>query len=250
LRFALTGAEKLPQRVAAEFEDRFGLRVLEGYGCTECAPVVAANTGDYRAPGFRQVGFKRGKIGHPAPGISVRIVDLETGEPAPPGKPGLLLVRGPNIMQGYLGQPQKTAEVLREGWYLTGDVAYVDEDGFLEITDRISRFSKIGGEMVPHIKIEDTLHELAGATEQAFAVTGIPDERKGERLIVLHTLEADRLQQCLARLASTDLPNLWRPDPRNFFHVDAIPYLGTGKMDLARLRALALELSIELRTES
>ena len=96
----------------------------------------------------------------------------------PLGQSGMLLVRGPNVMQGYLGKPEKTAEVLRDGWYVTGDIASLDEDGFLEITDRLSRFSKIGGEMVPHIKIEEKLHELAGATEQSFVVTGFRMRRK------------------------------------------------------------------------
>ena len=115
--------------------------------------------------------------------------------------PGLLLVRGPNVMQGYLGQPEKTAEVLRDGWYVTGDIAVLDEDGFLSIIDRLSRFSKIGGEMVPHMKIEEQIHAAAGVTEHSFAVTGVPDEKKGERLIVLHILDEAQLQACLERFA-------------------------------------------------
>ncbi|MBI3934797.1 MAG: AMP-binding protein [Acidobacteria bacterium] len=245
LRFVLAGAEKLPERVARAFEDHFGLRVLEGYGTTECAPVVAANTGDFRGSGFRQVGAKRGKIGHPVPGVAVRIVHPETGARLPPGTPGLLLVRGPNVMQGYLGLPEKTAEVLRDGWYVTGDIAYVDEDGFLEITDRLSRFSKIGGEMVPHVKVEETLQELAGITEQVFAVIGVPDPRKGERLVVLHTLNDERLQECLAKLSGAALPNLWKPDPRQFFRIEAMPYLGTGKLDMRKMRDLAVDFSKE-----
>jgi len=243
LRIIVTGAEKLPERVARAFEDHFGLRVFEGYGCTECAPVVAANTADFRGPGFRQVGAKRGKIGHPVPGLTVRIVHPETGVPVGAGQPGLLLVRGPNIMQGYLGLPEKTAEVLRDGWYVTGDIAYVDEEGFLEITDRLSRFSKIGGEMVPHVKVEETLQDLAGIAEQVFAVTGVPDVKKGERLVVLHTLMADPLQACLEKLSTAGLPNLWKPDPRQFFHIDMMPYLGTGKLDLRKLRDLAIQFS-------
>ena len=176
----------MPERLALAFEDRFGVKPLEGYGATECSPVVAVNTRDFRAPGFRQVGGKRGRIGHPLPGISIRIVDPETREPMPAGTPGLLLVRGPNVMQGYLGKPEKTAEALQDGWYVTGDIATEDEDGFLTITDRLSRFSKIGGEMVPHIKVEEQLHEIAGATEQKFVVTAVPDGKKGERLVVLH----------------------------------------------------------------
>ena len=243
LRVVATAAEKLPERLAVAFEEQFGLRPLEGYGCTECGPAVSVNTHDFRAAGFRQIGAKRGKIGHPLPGISVRIVDPQTLAPQPVGQSGLLLVRGPNIMQGYLGRPDKTAEVLQDGWYVTGDIAAIDEDGFLQITDRLSRFSKIGGEMVPHIKIEEKLHELAGTTEQTFVVAGVPDEKKGERLVVLHKLAPEPLQSCLEKLAQCDLPNLWKPRPDQFFHIDALPYLGTGKLDLRKVRELAGSLS-------
>jgi acyl-[acyl-carrier-protein]-phospholipid O-acyltransferase / long-chain-fatty-acid--[acyl-carrier-protein] ligase len=241
LRVVMTGAEKLPDRLATAFEERFGIRPLEGYGCTECAPAVAVNTHDFRAAGFRQVGAKRGKIGHPLPGISVRIVDPDTFAPKPVGEPGMLLVRGPNVMKGYLGRPEKTAEVLKDGWYVTGDVAAIDEDGFLQITDRLTRFSKIGGEMVPHIKVEDKLHELAGVTDQTFAVTGVPDEKRGERLVVLHTLGDNELKPVLEKLAASDLPNLWKPRPDQFLRIDALPRLGTGKLDLQKLRETALK---------
>jgi acyl-[acyl-carrier-protein]-phospholipid O-acyltransferase / long-chain-fatty-acid--[acyl-carrier-protein] ligase len=240
LQYVMAGAEKLPERVSVAFEDRFGIRPLEGYGCTECSPVVTVNTRDFRAAQFRQVGAKRASIGHPLPGISVRIVNPESFNPVLQGEAGLLLVRGPNVMQGYLNRPEKTDEVLRDGWYNTGDIAAMDEDGFIRITDRLSRFSKIGGEMVPHIKVEDQLQEMAGATEQIFAVTSVPDEKKGERLIVLHTLPEDKLQECLAQLAKSELPALWKPRPDQFVHVDALPYLGTGKLDLRRLKEIAV----------
>ena len=270
LRVVMTGAEKLPDRLAAAFEEHFGIRPLEGYGCTECSPAVAVNTHDFRSAGFRQVGAKRGKIGHPLSGVSVRIVDPDTRTPLPMGQPGLMLVRGPNVMQGYLGKPEKTAEVLishdapnrsdaestshplpsdergagGEGvWYVTGDIAAIDEDGFLQITDRLSRFSKIGGEMVPHIKIEERLHELAGSTEQTFVVAGVPDEKKGERLVVLHKLPDAALQPTLEKLAQTDLPNLWKPRADQFFHVDSFPLLGTGKLDLRKVKELAGQLA-------
>jgi acyl-[acyl-carrier-protein]-phospholipid O-acyltransferase/long-chain-fatty-acid--[acyl-carrier-protein] ligase len=243
LQYVLVGAEKLPERVALAFEDTFGIRPLEGYGCTECSPVVTVNGRDFRAPGFRQVGGRRGKIGHPLPGVSVRVVDLDTGEPVAPGTPGMLLVKGPNVMKGYLGKPEKTAEVLHDGWYTTGDVAQMEEDGFLTITDRLSRFSKIGGEMVPHIRIEDKLHELAGVTEQVFAVTALPDEKKGERIVVVYTLAAEKLAPILEKLAQCDLPALWKPRPNQFFHVDALPILGTGKIDLRGVKALASALA-------
>ena len=240
LRIVMAGAEKLPERIAQAFEDHFGIRPLEGYGCTECSPVVAVNTYDFRAAYFRQIGAKRGTIGHPVPGVGIHIIDPETGESLPVDKPGLLLVRGPNVMAGYLNRPEKTADVLKDGWYNTGDIATVDEDGFLRITDRLSRFSKIGGEMVPHIKVEEKLHELLDADGQLLAVTAIPDEKKGERLVVVHTLKEDALKECLEKLAKSDLPALWKPRPDQFLQVEQLPYLGTGKLDLRRLREIAM----------
>ncbi|HEV2329546.1 MAG TPA: acyl-[ACP]--phospholipid O-acyltransferase [Verrucomicrobiae bacterium] len=242
LRLVMTGAEKLPDRLATAFEDHFGIRPLEGYGCSECSPAVSVNSQDFRAAGFRQVGGKHGKIGHPLPGMAVRIVDPDSLAPVADGQSGLLLVRGPNIMQGYLGQLQKTAEVLRDGWYVTGDIANQDEDGFLQITDRLSRFSKIGGEMVPHIKVEEKLHELAGVTEQTFVVTGVPDQKKGERLVVLYRLPADQLSGCIEKLTQCDLPNIWKPRPDQFYQVEKFPYLGTGKLDLREVKNMAEKL--------
>ncbi|HTY61186.1 MAG TPA: acyl-[ACP]--phospholipid O-acyltransferase [Acidobacteriota bacterium] len=257
LRVVITGAEKLPDRLATAFEDRFGIHPMEGYGCTECAPCVATNKPDFRAAGYHQVGAKRGKIGHPLPGVSVRIVDPETMTPVPPGTPGLMLVLGPNVMQGYLGLPAKTSEVLvlnrPEGissvassenkWYVTGDIAMIDEDGFLQITDRLSRFSKIGGEMVSHGKVEETLHEAAGVAEQSFVVTGVKDEKKGEQLIVFHKLDEESLQSCIEKLAKSELPNLWKPRADRFVRVETFPYLGTGKLDLRRIREMAEQAS-------
>jgi acyl-[acyl-carrier-protein]-phospholipid O-acyltransferase/long-chain-fatty-acid--[acyl-carrier-protein] ligase len=146
-------------------------------------------------------------------------------------------------MRGYLGLPEKTAEVLRDGWYETGDIAALDEDGFLQITDRLSRFSKIGGEMVPHIRVEEKLHELAGGTEQLFVVAGVPDEKKGERLVVLHKLAELKWKEFRAVLPQLDLPNLWKPRADQFFHVEALPMLGTGKLDLRKIRELAAQFS-------
>jgi acyl-[acyl-carrier-protein]-phospholipid O-acyltransferase / long-chain-fatty-acid--[acyl-carrier-protein] ligase len=243
LEYILVGAEKMPERVALAFEDIFGIAPLEGYGATECSPVVAVNGRDFRAPGFRQIAARRGTIGQPLPGVSVRIVNPETFEVLPPDQPGMLLVKGPNVMKGYIGRPDKTAEVLRDGWYVTGDIATMGEDGFLTITDRLTRFSKIGGEMVPHIKIEEKLHEFAQTAEQVFTVTAVPDEKKGERLIVLHTLAEDQLAAVLEKFAESDLPALWKPRANQFFRVSTLPYLGTGKLDLRALKTRAMELA-------
>ena len=243
LRVVLVGAEKLPERLSLAFEDLFGIRPLEGYGCTECSPVVAVNSPDFRAPGYLQISSRRGTIGKPLPGMVARIVDPESVQTLAPNQPGMLQVKGPNVMKGYLGRPEKTAEVLKDGWYTTGDIATMEEDGFLRITDRLSRFSKIGGEMVPHIKIEEKLHELAEATQQVFVVSAVPDEKKGERIVVLHTLPEEKLAPVLEKLAQSDLPPLWKPRPNQFFQVDALPYLGTGKLDLRAVKTKAAEMA-------
>ena len=246
LKLIVTGAEKLPERLATAFAERFGIRPLEGYGCTECSPAVAVNSWDYRAAGFYQVGGKPGKIGQPVPGMCVRITESEhpwDGPALPPGESGMLLVRGPNVMLGYLNQPQKTAEVLRHGWYCTGDVAMLDEDGFLQITGRLNRFSKIGGEMVPHLKIEEKLQELSALAEIAFVVLGVPDEKKGERLVVLHQLPETALPALLEKLGACDLPNLWKPKADAFYYVPGFPMLGTGKLDLRGVKEMAAKLA-------
>ena len=143
-------------------------------------------------------------------------------------------------MLGYLGNPKKTEEVIKDGWYTTGDVASIDEDGFVTITDRLSRFAKIGGEMVPLIKIEEMLHKLAGLTTQTFAVTSVPDERKGERLVVLHLLDEEKLRPVLEQLPNSGLANLSIPKSDSFFKIESLPTLGTGKLDLRAIKETAL----------
>jgi len=241
LRFVVVGAEKLREPLRQEFEETFGIDLLEGYGMTEMSPVVAVNTPDYRLGKEIQIGTKHGTVGLPIPGVAVRIVDPETKEPLPPGQEGLLLVKGPNRMLGYLNEPGRTAQVFEDDWYITGDMAKVDEDGFLAITDRISRFSKVGGEMVPHLLVEDMISKTCG--DAPCAVTGLPDERKGEKLAVLYTDPAITPEELWQRLSETDLPKLWLPKLENIHRVEELPMLGTGKLDLRGVRARALELA-------
>ncbi len=160
LRYVLVGAEKLRDAVRKLFHESFGIELLEGYGCTEMSPVVAVNAPNYEAGRDSQTGGKPGTVGHPLPGVAVKIVDVETMDELGPNQEGLLLAKGANRMIGYLGQPELTSASLHGDWYRTGDLAVMDDDGFLRITDRLSRFSKIGGEMVPHLKIEEAVHEL------------------------------------------------------------------------------------------
>jgi len=242
LEVLITGAEKLPPEVADAFERKFGVRPWEGYGTTETSPVVSSNVppSRIREPWF--VSAKEGTVGRPIPGVVVKIVDLDTGEDLGVGKPGMLLVKGPNVMKGYWNDPEQTAKVIKDGWYVTGDIAQLDSDGFISITGRLSRFSKIAGEMVPHLAVEEAIGRIEGTGDQetiTFAVTGVPDEKKGERLVVLYThLRLSPAEICHT-LLSEGLPPLWIPDSEHFYRVDQIPVLGTGKLDIKSLKDLA-----------
>lgn len=244
LRVVLTGAERLTDTLADAFADKFGIRPVQGYGCTECSPAVAVSTPGYRAAGFFQAGTHRGSVGRPLPGVVVRIVDPETKQPVPVGTPGLVLVRGANVMQGYLGRDDLTAAAMHDGCYVTGDIGKVDEDGFLFLTDRLSRFSKIGGEMVPHGTVEDHLQECAGVEERAFAVCGVPDAKKGERLMVLTTLRDEQLPEVLRQLAAHGLPALFVPRREQFVWFEVLPVLGTGKLDLRAVKERCLAAAV------
>ena len=172
----VTGAEKLKDKVADKFEKKFGVRPLEGYGATELSPVVSFNVPNATVQGIEQIGNKPGTVGHPLPGVTMKVVDPDNHELKGLNQEGLLLVKGPNVMLGYLNQPEKTAEAIMDGWYVTGDMATMDEDGFVTITDRLARFSKIGGEMVPHLALEEVYLESLDTTETVVVVTSVPDE--------------------------------------------------------------------------
>ncbi len=244
MRILICGAEKMPQPLAREFREKFGVLPLEGYGCTELSPVASANVPDIELGGTSQIGNKPGTIGQPLPGNAAKIVNPETFEPVPIGQEGLLLIYGANVMKGYLNKPELTKQAIRDGWYVTGDIARLDEDGFITITGRVSRFAKVGGEMVPLEKIENELHDILGTSERVCAVAAVPDEKRGERLVVLHlnhnTLDVGKLCE---QLAGKGLPNLWVPGERDFFAVSELPLLGSGKLDLQRLKQMAIELA-------
>ncbi len=235
LRYLLVGAEKLRPALADSFRQKFGVSLLEGYGCTEMGPVVAVN-GAYESAANRP-----GSVGMPLPGVSVRIVDPETLLPVAAGETGLLLVNGPSRMTGYMHDHERTAQSLDGDYYITGDLARLDDDGFLYIVDRLSRFSKIAGEMVPHSKVEEAIQEIIGYNN--CVVTGIPDEQRGERLVALCLDTGLAPADIWRQLSETGLPRLWMPKRENFYRVESLPTLGTGKLDLRRIRQLALELA-------
>jgi acyl-[acyl-carrier-protein]-phospholipid O-acyltransferase / long-chain-fatty-acid--[acyl-carrier-protein] ligase len=239
LRYAIAGAEKLREQIRKGFKDKYALDLLEGYGCTELAPVVSVNLPDVIGSPDRQTGHKPGTVGHPIPGVAVKVVDPDTGDTLPAGQEGMLIATGANRMLGYLGQPELTKQALRDGWYVTGDIASLDEDGFITITDRISRFSKIGGEMVPHMKIEEVVNTILG--EAASVVTALPDEQKGEKLVAFYARNGMSADELWDRLNRSDLPKLWIPKRENIHCIDSIPVLGSGKVDLKSVKRLAVE---------
>jgi acyl-[acyl-carrier-protein]-phospholipid O-acyltransferase/long-chain-fatty-acid--[acyl-carrier-protein] ligase len=241
LTHLLLGAEKLKPELFRDIKATLGIEPMEGYGTTELSPVVAANVPhDQVFPDGRHVhGNRPGTVGIPLPGTAIKTIDPDTGADLPVGTEGLIAVKGPQVMVGYLNRPEATAQVVKDGWYCTGDLGYVDPDGFLKITDRISRFSKVAGEMVPHVGVESAIMELTGVSEQQIAVTSVPDPRHGERLCVLYTDLGCSPQEVTQGLNARSIPKLWIPSPRDFVQVDAIPLTGTGKVDLRALRKLA-----------
>jgi acyl-[acyl-carrier-protein]-phospholipid O-acyltransferase/long-chain-fatty-acid--[acyl-carrier-protein] ligase len=242
----VVGAEKMPLELFDIFEKQFGVRPIEGYGATETSPVACVNLPPSRATTPNpQAGVREGSVGRPIPGVTVRVVSLDDGAILETNQSGMIQISGPNIMSGYLGQPELSAKVLKDGWYITGDLGYIDDDGFVFVTGRQSRFSKIGGEMVPHIQIEEAITQFVGDNEGqiSVAVTSVPDEKKGERLIVLHTEISKTPAEITKALSDLGLPNLFIPSQDSFIKVDAIPILGTGKLDLRGLQQMAKDLA-------
>ena len=241
LRLVITGAEKLPLDLAKSFEDRFKQRVFEGYGLTETSPVVSVNLPEPQPtkPGEQvQPSSRLGSVGKMAPGIAAEIREPETDQKLSLHETGMLWLRGVNIFEGYLHDPEQTAEVLRDGWLKTGDVGRFDEDGFLYIEGRLSRFSKMGGEMVPHEAIEGRITDLLGLSrndERPIAIMGVQDEAKGEALVLLSAVDVD-LAQLRDKLREAGIPNLWIP--KQLQRVNAIPVLASGKLDLKRCKEL------------
>lgn len=243
-RLIICGAEKLPVKLAEEFKAKFGVLPFEGYGCTELSPVVSTNLPDIEVKGVRQIANCMGTVGQPIPGVVAKAFDIDTHQPLPPGEEGMLWCKGPNVMLGYLNKPEQTAKVVRDGWYCTGDLGLIEPDGFIRITGRLSRFAKIAGEMIPLEKIEEEMQELFGTADRLVAVAAVPDEKRGERLIVLYNEDAAaKLEEVLAGLPGRGLPNLWVPDRRDCYKVETFPALGSGKLDLRGVGEMAKQLA-------
>lgn len=243
LDLVVTGAEKLPDDLARTFRETFHIEIMQGYGLTETTP--AANINQPHPPvvvstNEPQLGNRPGAVGRMMPGMTARVVDPETWQELPMSETGMVLFRGANVFEGYLDDPEKTKGAFRDGWFVTGDLGRFDEDGFLFIEGRLSRFSKIGGEMVPHGTVENKISELFDLDQTAgyvVVVIGVPDASKGEALVLLTTLDftSDVIRE---KLLASGMPGLWVP--KLVRRVEKIPVLGTGKLDLKGCRELAL----------
>ncbi len=241
LRLVVTGGEKLRPDIAEKYKSITGLTVVEGYGCTETSPIVSINLSSSIFTLGSEAGVP-GSIGVPMPGVCVKIVDPETFEPLPEDHEGLLLVKGPIVMKGYLKDSEGTANVLKDGWYNTGDIAKMRWDGYITITGRQSRFSKISGEMVPHEMVEAAISEIIKKDTRCVAVAGKPDGRKGEKLVVLYSDKDIDPKEIIQGLKEKGLTNLWIPKNDDFIYIEHMPLLGTGKLDLRRVKELVAAL--------
>ncbi len=245
IKLVVSGAEKLPAAVSEAFREKLGLEILEGYGLTETSPVTNANLPDPEPDPDPNVpvlpGLRRGSVGHLLPGIAARITDPDSDLPQPLHETGMIWLKGANIFQGYLNDPKRSHAVLQGGWFKTGDIGRLDADGFLFIEGRLSRFSKIGGEMVPHETVETYLNnalQFGSSDERRLAIAGIPDPSKGEALVLLCTdpdLDFDSLRK---HLIAEGVPSLWVP--KKWKHVETIPCLASGKLDIRACQELAL----------
>jgi acyl-[acyl-carrier-protein]-phospholipid O-acyltransferase/long-chain-fatty-acid--[acyl-carrier-protein] ligase len=249
------GAEKLPTYLIDAWEEKFGVRPVEGYGATELSPVVSTNVPKGRRADYLEF-LREGTIGRPLVNLLARVVKPESinnknGKPPEvlpnDGEtPGMLQIKGQSVMKGYYKDAEKTAEVIQDGWYSTGDIATIDKEGFIKIVGRESRISKIAGEMVPHILIEDEINKIIAEQqtdengEVRIAVSAVPNEQKGERLVILHTELPQTPEEICKALRRAGLPNHWVPSPNDFYRIETIPVLGTGKLDLRAVKDLAM----------
>ena len=250
LKLIVTGAEKLPRSVAEAFEAKFGKPVLEGYGLTETSPASNVNLPDPEPVGAEHShpilpGSRPGSVGQLLPGLAVRITHTETGERLPVHHTGIIWFKGANVFTGYLNDPKRTEDVLdKQGWFRSGDVGRMDMDGFLYIEGRLSRFSKIAGEMVPHETVEEAIIKamgLEGEAARKIVITGVPDAEKGEALVLISTVpgppEHLEIVELRYRLIDRGVPNLWIP--KKMIRVEDIPVLASGKLDIKACEVIA-----------
>jgi acyl-[acyl-carrier-protein]-phospholipid O-acyltransferase/long-chain-fatty-acid--[acyl-carrier-protein] ligase len=224
LRVAVAGADKTPDSLRAGFIEKHNLELCEGYGTTETSPVVATNLPDANKPG---------SVGRVLPSVRVKIVDISSGEVLPPGSEGKILVKGDLVMKGYFDDIEETSLRVKDGWYETGDMGLMDEEGYLWHRGRLKRFVKIGGEMVSLVKIESVLLELLPEGVDC-CVVEVPDSLKGARIVVALTAEVN--EKKVLRAMADELPNIALP--KQFVVLDEFPKMGSGKIDFRTITEL------------
>jgi acyl-[acyl-carrier-protein]-phospholipid O-acyltransferase/long-chain-fatty-acid--[acyl-carrier-protein] ligase len=228
LRVAVVGADRCPDALRAGFTEKHELPLCEGYGATETSPVICVNTPETNKPG---------SVGKPLRGVEVRVEDVETGEECAVGESGRVLAKGDLVMDGYLNDREATTRAIRAGWYDTGDLGYLDADGYLWLTGRLTRCVKVGGEMVSLSHVERTLAALL-PEDDSCCVVALPDPKRGSRIVAVLTGEHDESE--LTKKLAEELPRV--AIPKEFVRVDEVPTLGGTKVDFRAAGELAASL--------
>lgn len=241
LRIVVAGAEKLKEDVKKEFKMKFGHEIYEGYGTTEATPVVSCNLPNSLDPDFftELIFNKPGTVGLPLPGTVIKIVDPKTLEELNTGEEGLILIGGHQVMEGYYDDIAKTSDVIVKingiRYYKSGDIGLLDQDGFLKITDRVSRFAKIGGEMISLASVEEKVSNALGEDIETICVS-VEDDKKGEKIVLLYKGEISPNEVSL-KLRASHVPPLMLPS--SVYKLEEMPLLGSGKVDLKAAKNLA-----------
>ncbi len=243
IRNCILGGEKLKHQQLLNLQKNLSVTPVEGYGLAETSPVVSCNVPNHvtLADGRVIEGTKVGTVGLPVPGTLIRIIDVDTAENLPAGSSGMILVRGPQVMLGYLNQAAETARAVKDGWFNTGDIGFLDDEGFLTVTGRLSQFSKIAGEMVSHIAVADEIQRVTGQSAGDVFVTSIPDDSRGEKLVVIYCNLGKTPQEIVSELKKSSMPRLWIPSWHDFIEVAALPVMPNGKLNLRKLKEIALD---------
>jgi acyl-[acyl-carrier-protein]-phospholipid O-acyltransferase/long-chain-fatty-acid--[acyl-carrier-protein] ligase len=228
IRLLITGADKCPDALRRGFLERHQLDLIEGYGATETSPVIAVNTPGHNRPG---------SVGKALPNVQVLVEHYETGEPCGVNEVGKILVKGPSVMKAYFDDFEATTQRIRHGWYDTGDMGYMDQDGFLWHVGRLQRFLKIGGEMVSLVKVEDLLERLVPA-DVVCCVVEVPDALRGARIVAAVTQQVDE-KAILNRMAE-ELPRIALP--RQFVVLPELPKMSSGKLDFRAITEIVRDI--------
>lgn len=217
LKYAVSGADKCPDALRQGFKDKHGITLYEGYGTTETSPCISVNSPEFNRPG---------SVGRILPNVKVKIVNYETGEDCNTGEVGRIMVKGDLVMRGYLDDFEETSMRIRHGWYDTGDMGFMDKEGYLWHSGRLKRFVKIGGEMVSLVKVESVLEKILPSGVSC-CVVDMPDALKGSRIVAAVTEKVD--EKDILKLMTKELPNIALP--KQFVVIEDLPKMGSGKID-------------------